>query len=55
MLFLLLLLIPTGIPPNEANAEIETQPVRAKVKISKFSTLSKVLHTKPLHSTFSKR
>ena len=28
---------PTGIAPNEANAEIETQPVTVEAKISKCS------------------
>ena len=27
--------IPTGIPTNEANAEIETQPLTAEIKIRK--------------------
>ena len=32
------LVIPTGIPTYEANAEIETQPVTAETKITKCST-----------------
>ena len=32
------LVIPTGTPTNEANAEIETQPVTVETKIRKFST-----------------
>ena len=32
------LLIPTGTPTNEENAEIETQPVTVETKISKCST-----------------
>ena len=32
------LVIPTGTQTNEANAEIETQPVTVKERISKFST-----------------
>ena len=32
------LVIPTKIVTNEANAEIETQPVTVETKISKFST-----------------
>ena len=30
------LVIPKGMPSNEANAEIETQPLTAEVKVSKF-------------------
>ena len=32
------LVIPTGIQTNEANAEVETQPVIAEDRISKFWT-----------------
>ena len=32
------LVIPTGISTNEANAEIETQPVTVQARINKFST-----------------
>ena len=32
------LVMPTGEQTNEANAEIETQPVAVKVRISKCST-----------------
>ena len=31
-------IIPTGTQTNQANAEIETQPVFVEVKISKYST-----------------
>ena len=32
------LVIPTGTKTNEANAEIQTQPVTVETKTSKFST-----------------
>ena len=38
------LVIPTGTQTNEANAEIETQPVIVEVKISRCSTYFKYLH-----------
>ena len=38
------LVIPIGTRNNEANAEIETQPVTVETKISKFSTKFKYLH-----------
>ena len=38
------LVIPIGISTNEANAEIETLPVTAEARISKFSTYFKYLH-----------
>ena len=31
------LVIPTGIPTNEANGEIETQPLTVEIKITKCS------------------
>ena len=36
--------IPTGITTDEAHSEIQTQPVTAKAKISKCTTLFKYLH-----------
>ena len=38
------LVIPTGKQTNEANAEIETQPVTVVTKIGKFSTYFKYLY-----------
>ena len=37
------IVIPAGISTNEANAEIETQPVTVEVKINEFSTWFKYL------------
>ena len=38
------LIIPTAIEANEANAEIETQPLTVQDTIIKFSTKFKYLH-----------
>ena len=38
------IVIPTGISTNEANAEIETQPVTVEAKINEFSTWFKYLY-----------
>ena len=36
--------MPAGTQTNEANTEIETKPVTAQTKISKYSTKFKYLH-----------
>ena len=39
------LAIPTGIPANEANTEIETQPLMAEIKTRKCLKSFKLLHS----------